>query len=568
MPRKRSARTAEIESKVNKAIEALKTKEVKSPYAAAKLVGLDLNTLTRRLNGGHNHAQSREQTQLLSIAEENALALWCRRTSAGGCPIPHRVIREMAWEIMTRRVASVNTSAMQLVNLPTIGKDWVKRFLHRYPRLKTVQGRRLEFSRGKDTTIEDIQVWFTAFQNELKEYDIEQHNVYNMDETGFAIGTSQSNRVVIDGTLRTRYKIEPGRQEWVTAVECICADGSALPPLVIFKGQQISSTWIDSNIPWNWQFGTSPKGWTSNEHGMEWIRRVFEPATREKANGKQRLLICDGHDSHISGDFLAYCYENQISLLVMPPHSSHLLQPADIGVFGPLATYHGQETDRLTSGGVRRITKAEWVQIYFTARQKAFTSKNIASAWRGAGLYPLNRQKVLRHLPISAARPTTPTSIPTPLQLPRLSISPLDKEVLGRGTKAFKSKVSQGLPLSSPSRQYAVGLAEIAENLATQVSILEKHNKMQEEILNNRKAKLSGKRMAIKGHLVLSTKEIVEEVKRAEKETLSKKRSKKAPKAPQRRRKRKRHETPSEDEEGYLSEEEGNASDCIVVGWS
>jgi hypothetical protein len=92
---------------------------------------------------------------------------------------------------------------------------------------------------------------------------------------------------------------------------------------------------------------------------MEWIRQVFEPATREKACGKQRLLICDGHDSHISGDFLAYCYENQISLLVMPPHSSHLLQPADIGVFGPLATYHGQETDRLTSGGVRHITKAE-----------------------------------------------------------------------------------------------------------------------------------------------------------------------------------------------------------------
>ncbi|KAI9768490.1 MAG: hypothetical protein M1840_004900 [Geoglossum simile] len=96
--------------------------------------------------------------------------------------------------------------------------------------------------------------------------------------------------------------------------------------------------------------------------------------------------------------------------------------------------------------------------------------------------------------------------------------------------------------------------------------ILEKYNKMQEEILNNRKAKLSGKQMAIKGHLVLSTKEIVEEVKRAEKETLSKKRFKKVPKAPQHRRKRKRHETPSEDEEEYLSEEEGSASDCIVVG--
>jgi hypothetical protein len=57
---------------------------------------------------------------------------------------------------MTRRVASVNTPTMQLVNLPTIGKDWVKRFLQRYPRLKTVKGKRLDFSRWKDTTVENI----------------------------------------------------------------------------------------------------------------------------------------------------------------------------------------------------------------------------------------------------------------------------------------------------------------------------------------------------------------------------------------------------------------------------
>ncbi|KAI9759913.1 MAG: hypothetical protein M1840_003070 [Geoglossum simile] len=148
----------------------------------------------------------------------------------------------------------------------------------------------------------------------------------------------------------------------------------------------------------------------------------------------------------------------------------------------------------------------------------------MARSW----LYLLNRQKV-RHLPVSTARPVTPTSTLPLLQLPRLSISPLDKEVLKQGTQVFKSKVSQGLPLSSPSRQYAVGLAEIAENLATQVSILEKHNKMQAEILNNHKAKLSGKRMAIKGHLVLSTKEIVERVKSAEEESVSRKRLKKAP---------------------------------------
>ena len=112
MPRKRSAHIADIESRIGKAIESLKSKEAKNPYAAAKLYGLHLRTLTRRLNGGLSTSQAYEEVQLLSKMEEDALALWCRHITAGGRPAPHKLIREMAWEILTRRVASVNTADM------------------------------------------------------------------------------------------------------------------------------------------------------------------------------------------------------------------------------------------------------------------------------------------------------------------------------------------------------------------------------------------------------------------------------------------------------------------------
>jgi hypothetical protein len=101
-------------------------------------------------------------------------------------------------------------------------------------------------------------------------------------------------------------------------------------------------------------------------------------------------------------------------------------------------------------------------------------------------------------------------------------------------------------------------LAGIAENPATQVSILEKHNKMQEEILNNRKTKLSGKRIAIKGHLVLSTKEIVEKVRKAEEEPASKKTGSKTGS--------KTGTLPLEDEEESSCDNDRDGSDCIVVG--
>ena len=74
----------------------------------------------------------------------------------------------------------------------------------------------------------------------------------------------------------------------------------------------------------------------------------------------------------------------KITLLLLP-HSSHYTQPLDVGVFGPLSTALGQAVDRFTSLGISRISKAEWLELYIRARQKAITSKNIYSGWRGAG---------------------------------------------------------------------------------------------------------------------------------------------------------------------------------------
>ena len=75
MTRKRSAKTAEIEDRITKAIDAIKKKEVKSAYAAEKRFGVSRSTLSRRLKGGLSVAEGRESQQLFSIAEENTLFL-------------------------------------------------------------------------------------------------------------------------------------------------------------------------------------------------------------------------------------------------------------------------------------------------------------------------------------------------------------------------------------------------------------------------------------------------------------------------------------------------------------
>jgi hypothetical protein len=41
-------------------------------------------------------------------------------------------------------------------------------------------------------------------------------------------------------------------------------------------------------------------------------------------------MIIDGHGSHVTLDFIEYCYQNKIMLTILPLHLAHTLQPLDV----------------------------------------------------------------------------------------------------------------------------------------------------------------------------------------------------------------------------------------------
>ena len=52
----------------------------------------------------------------------------------------------------------------------------------------------------------------------------------------------------------------------------------------------------------------------------------------------------------------------------MPPHSSHILQPLDVGCFGPLKKSYGRQIEHLMRAHITHITKED----FFPAFQAAF----------------------------------------------------------------------------------------------------------------------------------------------------------------------------------------------------
>ena len=95
----------------------------------------------------------------------------------------------------------------------------------------------------------------------------------------------------------------------------------------------------------NNRLGHSKKGWTDGEIGREWIED-FERKTREKANGRKRYLLVDGHNSHYTIQFLTYAIEHEIAVLCYPSHCTHIYQGLDVVIFSPLKKYWQEERDR------------------------------------------------------------------------------------------------------------------------------------------------------------------------------------------------------------------------------
>ena len=80
-------------------------------------------------------------------------------------------------------------------------------------------------------------------------------------------------------------------------------------------------------------YGFNKSGWMLDINFENYFIDVFLPKTAELAGTDDRLLIYDGHNSHITFKTAKAAMENKVHILCLPPHSSHALQPLDVSVF-------------------------------------------------------------------------------------------------------------------------------------------------------------------------------------------------------------------------------------------
>ena len=223
------------------------------------------------------------------------------------------------------------------------------------------------------------------------------------------MGVISTAKVITRAEKSKPVSLQSGNREWVTAIDCISSNGYCMPPVIIFEGKVHQSTWYSDALPLDWAITVSDNGWTDNDLGLKWLEK-FEEYTAYCTKGIYRLLILDGHGSHGTPEFDLFCKEHSIITLCMPPHSSHLLQPLDVGCFAVLKRLYGRQIETYMRNGVNHIDKSDFLQALYTAHTGAMTSVNIQSSFAATGLVPYDPERVLSKLNTQFKTPTPPST--------------------------------------------------------------------------------------------------------------------------------------------------------------
>jgi hypothetical protein len=361
----------------------------------------------------------------------------------------------------------------------------------------------------------------------LQDPAILPENVYNMDETGVMLSMLGSVKVLVGKDDWQNYRGAVIKRTMVTAVECISSDSRALLPLIIWPASTHRSNWTTYKTP-RWHYAHSEKGYNNSKISLEWLTRVFNPQTRERANRKPQVLICDGFRTHETLEILEFCLANNITLCRLPSHTSYKLQPCDVRPFAPLKTAYRDQVKQLNQGGVDKVSKEHFTYLYSPARDRALTKRNIRARWAATGLFPFNPERVLRDIPKPPVKLTIPRvngvtetypqeeALHTPVTLVTLitaeALTSLHKLIIqGSYTPDLTSK--QRL------QQLVQKLASAAQTSFTEQALLQDQNQFLFKVNSEAKVHQSTKSLVLGKAKVMSYKDLKEaQAKRAVKE--------------------------------------------------
>lgn len=377
------------QEKMREAANKVLTKEL-TLRRAAEIYELPYTSLQRRVSFSRGVIKTRGGQPAFDQNAEKVLADRLLHLANRGFGITPKAVRKYAFEFAERQ--KIKHKFNKKVGMA--GQDWFHRFMERNKELTIRKPEGLSRARIDGMKREKVAEFFKTLETVVDKTNLRGRPecVYNVDETGIPLNNRPPNIIAQKGAKDVVSVTNVERGENVTVLACMNATGQYIPPFVLFKGVRKRDDFL-VGMPAGTEIVMTEKGWVNEDAFQLWLQHF----NRYRTQGKV-ILILDGHASHTTYSVVDLCDSLDIELVLLPPHTSHALQPLDVSFFKPLKSYyHQQATSWQHAHPNQGITKVAFGGIFKQAWNQAATVGNAVKGFEKTGIFPLNANAIPDH---------------------------------------------------------------------------------------------------------------------------------------------------------------------------
>lgn len=289
-------------------------------------------------------SDGRGRANRLNSDEEKMICEVVNEFSHNGTPLSRHCVLDVA-QTLVLSLPSARQSKIGF-NEMRPGEHWLRNFLKRYPNLKLKTRTNLEQVRAEAMNPSTVAKHFARIVALCEHYEIrDASQMFNLDETGFSIKgmrTGGRTKCVVPKNARanSRDVTFRGSIDHVTFMPVVSASGQLYTPVCVLPGVEAKYRKTQRGYETPSDYLPSPHylymraiaGVDSNIF-FDWAKNFVDETAHLRRNNRYLLLIFDGYGCHLQYNSLKFLKDNNIVVAGLPAHTSHALQPLDVGVF-------------------------------------------------------------------------------------------------------------------------------------------------------------------------------------------------------------------------------------------
>ncbi len=355
---------------------------------ASRLYNVPFETLRRRVNGSVKAGCRPGPGTVLTEEEEGHLARYLVQMADMGFGLSRDTVMRLAYKIVEK------AQRKHPFKDEKAGRAWFEGFRRRHPKLTIRSPQPLSYCRAISANMETINDFFGKLGAIYGRLNLisKPMQVYNCDKTGISV-VHKPGKVVAELGRRHVYALTSAeRGKTHTVLSCVSASGYTMPPMMVYPRKKAVPEQCKAGALPCTLFASSSSGWINTDLFLQWFSFFLSsiPPARPV------LLVMDGHGSHMSIELIELARANDVHLLCLPSHTTHILQPLDVGVFKSFKANFSKACSRyLAANPGKVITSDKLSSLVAESWPNCFTALNIMSGFKKTGgVFPINPGEV------------------------------------------------------------------------------------------------------------------------------------------------------------------------------